>query len=222
MFVPASYRTSDAAAVHELVRSYPLAVLVTATGSQAPQASHVPVIVRPAPSAGGRSAEPDPTAMTVVGHMNRANPHWSCVLAGSRALMVFAGPHGYVSPTVYGYTPAAPTWNFTAVHLTGTISAIPQGSETLDVIRETVAAFESRFGQRWDMSTSAGYFDRLLPGVGAFRMRVDSVQAMFKLSQEQTPEVRGRVTGAFAGSPLGLHRQLAAMMAHHAPAGDVD
>lgn len=217
MFVPAQHRVLDTAAVHELVRSYPLAVLVS-NGPDAPIASHVPVITRPAPV--DRSAEPGSALPTLVGHMNRANPHWTMVRAGCRALMIFTGPHGYVSPTVYDYTPAAPTWNFTAVHVTGTVSALPKGAETLAVITDTVAAFESRFGQRWDMGSSLGYFDRILPGVGAFRMDVDSVQAMFKLSQEQAAPVRGRVTDAFAESPVGLHRQLAAMMAELAPAVD--
>jgi predicted FMN-binding regulatory protein PaiB len=208
LHVPPVYRPPDAAAIRELIRANPLAILVTAApdASGPPQASHVPVIL---PSGDG---PPDSDTLRVVGHMNRANPQWQAVLTGAPALVIFTGPHGYVSPSVYDYTPAAPTWNFSAVHLTGALAPIPRGEPTLRVIRDTVTALESRFGRQWDMNASAGYFDRLLPGVGAFRMRADTTQSMFKLSQEQQPGVRARVAATFAASDEGTHQRLAALM----------
>jgi transcriptional regulator len=56
-----------------------------------------------------------------------------------------------------------------------------------------VRAFEARFGFDWEMSTSYGYFNEILPSVGAFEVEVTDVQSMFKLSQEQSPELRERV-----------------------------
>ncbi|KXK62472.1 hypothetical protein AWW66_08435 [Micromonospora rosaria] len=140
------------------------------------------------------------------------NPQWEAIGAGCPALLIFTGPDRYVSPAVYGYTPAAPTWNFTAVHATGWLSPLPPGEPTLAVIRATVTALEERLGAGWDMTASLPYFDRLLPGVGAFEMRVERLDAMFKLSQEQTPQVRSRVAADIAGSDCGHHRALARMM----------
>ncbi|WP_372343069.1 FMN-binding negative transcriptional regulator [Streptomyces sp. KL116D] len=67
----------------------------------------------------------DPTGelpgTTLLGHLNRANPHWAALETGSVLLLTFTGPHSYVSPTVYEKSPAAPTWNFTSVHVRGVV-----------------------------------------------------------------------------------------------------
>jgi transcriptional regulator len=62
------------------------------------------------------------------------------------------------------------------------------------------------------MNGSVGYFRTLLPGVGAFTLDIESVDGMFKMSQEQNPAVRRRVRDAFSESTCGLHQELAVMM----------
>ena len=205
MYVPEIYRPPDRAWAVELVRDNPLALLVT-DGPGGPYATHLPTVLPPL--SGGEL-----TGVRMHGHLNRANPHWPALAGAGRALLVFQGPHGYVSPTVYGTDPAAPTWNFTAVHLRGAVSVVSDREETLDVIRRTVAALERRAGTGWDMTRSLGYFDELLPGVGAFRLDVETVDCMVKLSQEKPAEVRERVIRAFRSSGRGLDRELAALMA---------
>jgi transcriptional regulator len=135
---------------------------------------------------------------------------------------VYQGPQGYVSPTLYATTSAAPTWNFTAVHLRGRLEPIEGRAATLDVVRRTAAALEHELGDGWDQSESLGYFDTLLPGVGAFSLTVDTADGMFKLSQEQQPAVRDRVACSFARSDRGGHRQLAELMVRAMPAEDDD
>lgn len=204
MYVPADYRTPDPSWVADLAGGNPLALLCT-NGDGTPHATHLPVITCP-------DSAFEPGGM-LVGHMNRANPHWSSLASGGGALLVFTGPQAYVSPTVYAVTPAAPTWDFTAVHVRGAIERIEDPGETMSVIRATVSAFESRFGNDWDMAPSFGYFDKIVPGVGAFRFQIGDIQAMFKLSQEQRPEVRRRVWRSFADSHVGQHRALADLIA---------
>jgi transcriptional regulator len=203
MYVPEDYHAPDPSWAAEIVQDNPLALLST-NGDSVPYATHLPVITQP-----GSQFEP---GGVLVGHMNRDNPHWSALSNGSGALLVFAGPHGYVSPCVYATSPAAPTWDFTAVHVRGRIQPIGDRAEVIAVIHATVRAFESRFGQNWDMSTSYGYFNEIVPGVGAFRFEIARIDAMFKLSQEQRPEVRERVRRSFQESSAGQHRQLADLM----------
>jgi transcriptional regulator len=152
---------------------------------------------------------------TLLGHMNRANPHWAALRPGATVLLTFTGPHAYVSPTVYEKTPAAPTWDFTSVHAHGTLEKIEEdepGEQTLHVVKSTVRAFEKEFGADWDMTESISYFRQIMPAVGAFRFTVTNADGMFKLSQEQQPEVRDRVHRAFSESPCTRHRDTAAMM----------
>lgn len=212
MFVPDFYREPTYSWITELICLNPLALL-TSNGEAggAPYATHVPIILDPRLS----PDVSDLVGATLWGHMNRANPHWAA-LAGSggttEVATVFTGPNAYVSPTVYEVTPAAPTWNFTAVHVHGTLDPVDCEPDTLETVLATVRAFEGRFGNAWDMAQSLSYFRRILPGVGAFRIVVSKVDGMFKLSQEQNSEVRDRVRRSFAGRESHRHREIAALM----------
>ncbi|RAG85069.1 FMN-binding negative transcriptional regulator [Streptacidiphilus pinicola] len=210
MYVPQPYREPEGSWMSELVRGNPLALMVSngAEGS-APFATHLPVI--PSPQTGGNWPH-GLAGVTLIGHMNRSNPHWSALTDTQTVLLTFTGPHGYVSPTVYGFTPAAPTWDFTSVHVRGTVEKIESEDETLEVVSATVRAFERDFGADWDMTESVCYFQKILPGVGAFRFHVTGADGMFKLSQEQSPETRDRVRESFGASPCTRHQATADLM----------
>ncbi|MDL5205443.1 FMN-binding negative transcriptional regulator [Streptomyces sp. ALI-76-A] len=210
MFIPDFYREPGSSWMVDLIRGNPLALAV-ANGSpeDGPFATHLPVIFDPETS-GDWSG--DLAGATLLGHMNRANPHWAALETGSLLLLTFTGPHSYVSPTVYEKTPAAPTWNFTAVHVRGVVEKIDSMEETLGVVQSTVRAFEGAFGNGWDMTESLGYFRKLAPAVGAFRFTVTGAEGMFKLSQEQPGEVRERVRESFGQSACVYKRETAGLM----------
>lgn len=216
MFVPRVYREPESSWTVELVRRNPLAQLVSnGTGTEPPCVTHVPIILDP-----GMAEQPaDLTGVTLWGHMNRANPHWSALGSATPVVVTFTGPHAYVSPTVYGTAPAAPTWNFTAVHARGLLRRVESADDTLATVQATVRAFEAEFGAGWSMTESIGYFRRILPGVGAFRIAVSHVDGMFKLSQEQPAHVRERVRSSFAQRSATGHCDVAALMGRLAPAG---
>lgn len=210
MFVPSDYREPDVSWMIDLMRGNPLALMVSnGTSTDGPFATHLPVITDPGWEG---PAAADLVGMRLLGHMNRANPHWAALETGSVVLLTFTGPHAYVSPAVYDITPAAPTWNFTSVHAHGVVEKIDSTEETLGVVQATVQAFEKEFGHSWDMSESVDYFRKIVPGVGAFHVRVTRAEGMFKLSQEQRPEIRERVVRSFAGRGCTRHTQTADLM----------
>ncbi|MEW1614247.1 MULTISPECIES: FMN-binding negative transcriptional regulator [unclassified Streptomyces] len=210
MFVPRQYREPDTSWMADLIRTNPLALLVSnGSPETGPLATHLPVIVDPAADAVPAA---DLAGTTLLAHMNRANPHWSAITTDSTILLTFTGPHAYVSPAVYEMTPAAPTWDFTSVHVHGTVEKIESIEETLKVVQSTVRAYESEFGHGWDMTESLGYFRKIVPAVGAFRVLVSGAEGMFKLSQEQESHVRDRVHKSFASSGCTRHRATAELM----------
>jgi transcriptional regulator len=210
MFVPSHYREPDVSWMLDLIRDNPLALAASnGTPADGPFATHLPVITDP--QWDGRP-DAELADMPLLGHMNRANPHWAALDTGTTILLTFTGPHAYVSPTVYDVTPAAPTWNFTSVHVHGVVERIESTEDTLGVVQATVQAFEKDFGDSWDMAGSLEYFRRIVPGVGAFRVRVTKAEGMFKLSQEQRPEVRERVVRSFAERGCTRHAQTADLM----------
>lgn len=207
MYVPKIYQSPDAEAVR-LIRGYPLALLLS-NGPAVPFATHLPVIFPPA-------AEPEGieslSGVTLYGHLNRANPHWEALYEGQQATLVFQGANAYVSAALYEQTPAAPTWNFATTHVQGRIHPMPAREDALDVVRWTVAAFESEHGLGWDPGPSLDYFDEIVDGVGAFRFTVESVDTMLKLSQEKADCTRDKVVAHFAASPVGLCREVSHLM----------
>jgi transcriptional regulator len=207
MLVPGSFAVEDVGPVVELMRSNPLACVVF--GGDVPSASHLPVVFA------DDDERDNLVGATLLTHMNRSNPHWRSLSDGARVLVVFQGPHGYVSPTVYGVNPAAPTWNFTVVHVYGTVRLLGPGEPALRVVKRTVQVLEGRLGAGWDMTGSVGYFERIVAGVGAMEIHLDAVQSMFKLSQDQPAEIQSKVAAAFARSDTGTHRELAEQMCTH-------
>lgn len=173
------YPAPSPEAVADLVRANPFALVVS--GGTPPVATHTPVLLPGATVEGA----------VLLGHMARVNPQWREF--GSDVLVVFSGPHGYVSPTAYGHAPAVPTWNYAAVHVTGRVELITDRAETLAVVEETVRVMESRRDVAWDMTSSRDRFESLIDGVVAFRVHVRTVRSNFKLSQDMPPDVRARV-----------------------------
>ncbi|MER7339096.1 FMN-binding negative transcriptional regulator [Streptomyces sp. NPDC000075] len=210
VFVPSFYREPDSSWMVDLIRGNPMALAV-ANGSpeDGPFATHLPVILDPGTSGEATGELP---GTVLLGHMNRANPHWDALRTGGLLLLTFTGPHSYVSPTVYGKSPAAPTWNFTSVHVRGVVEKIESIEETLEVVQATVRAFEGAFGEGWDMTGSLDYFRKIVPDVGAFRFTVTGAEGMFKLSQEQPEEVRERVRESFGSSGCTYKRETAGLM----------
>jgi transcriptional regulator len=210
MFVPDMYREPDAQWIVELMRRNPLALFMTnGADAEGPYGTHLPVIADPRLPVDGLA---DLTGATLLGHMNRENPQWKALRPAMPAVLSFAGPRAYVSPTLYRFTPAAPTWNFTAVQVRGTIDPIESVEETLSVVRSTARVLEADFGYGWDMSGSIDYFRQIVPGVGAFRFTVIRAEAMFKLSQEQSSETRDLVCSHFAHEGAGMQREVAEYM----------
>lgn len=190
------YAPPSQRAVVQLVREHPFAILASARDGQAPVASHVPAILPP-------DVDPDASleGTVVLSHMGRPNPHWQDFREPTSVLLVFASSHGYVSPAMYDAMPAAPTLDYATVHLTGDVELIEDREGALEVVEATVAALESMRPAQWDPSSSREYFERIVAGVAAFRIRITEQHAMFKLSQDKSETEQANVRRDFADGP---------------------
>ncbi|MEU4745754.1 FMN-binding negative transcriptional regulator [Actinosynnema sp. NPDC023658] len=209
MYVPPMYRATDVDRPRAVVRDYPLATLVT-NGPRTPWATHLPIVHPP-----GTPEDGDLVGSTLWGHLNRANGHWRALADGPAALLVFTGPSSYITPASYRVTPAAPTWDFVSVHLHGRVEPIEGAEASLDVVKRTAEVYEASFGDGWEAESSHGYFASIVSGVGAFRFHVESVDSMFKLSQEKPPEVQARIMASLAGADRGTGPELCRIMRQH-------
>ncbi|MFK4759416.1 FMN-binding negative transcriptional regulator [Microbacterium sp. ZW T5_45] len=187
--------------VNELVRRHPFALIVSNGGGAdgAPTVTHTPVIIeRMAPDGGFVGAE-------LLGHIAGKNPQWQQISDGDSVLLVFSGPHGYVSPTTYADDPNVPTWDYAAVHLTARVTVLEEAADGMHVVTRTVAELEALEPTSWDMTSSLPTFERIVGGIVSFRFEVLEQRAVFKVSQDKPREVRRRVAAAARdrGCPYG-------------------
>ena len=69
--------------------------------------------------------------LKIRGHVARANPHWKQLANGSPVLVMFHGPHTYVSPSWYADTQSVPTWNYAVVRARAAPRCWPRRSAPL-------------------------------------------------------------------------------------------
>src|SRR5215472_7235562 len=133
MFVPERYQL-DRSAAYQLVARYGRACIVNSGESGLRATYGFCLLENSAPV-----ADDDLAAFTVLGHIARGDPQARDLEAGTPTLLVFEGPHGYVSASWYSpdLTEVPSTWDYTAVHLFG-VPEVLQGEEGLDVVRRTI------------------------------------------------------------------------------------
>jgi transcriptional regulator len=54
-------------------------------------------------------------------------------------VIVFEGPHGYISPSWYQRTPAAPTYNYLTVQVRGSVEVLSDPKQALAVVMATAS-----------------------------------------------------------------------------------
>jgi len=149
--------------------------------------------------------------------MARANPQWqdfaALAEAGQEALVMFQGPHSYISPTWYGNGPPnVPTWNYVAVHLRGTLRALPPES-LRDLLDRQAAAYESRLAPKPAWTTAKmdpEALVRLMRMILPFRLDIETVDGTWKLSQNKPDAAR---LGAASEIASGFGNELEALAA---------
>jgi transcriptional regulator len=193
MLLQRYYAIERMAEVRRLIAANGWALLATA-GADGLRASHLPCLLDPEHDPGGRARE-----LVIVGHTARADPTSSYLSEGCEALLVFQGPHGYISAAWYERVPSIPTWNFTAVHVYG-VPQVLEGEEGFAVLERTVEQFEAVREEPWRLAGSMDYARRIAPGTVPFRLRATRVEAKAKLSQDKPPEVQDRVIAALERS----------------------
>jgi transcriptional regulator len=203
MYIPKHFDASDVAWCHEHMRREPFAILVGVDQAGAPFATHLPVLLDEAPAPFG----------TLLAHVARPNPQWQLFAAGQPVLVVFWGPHGYVSPSLYGHHPSVPTWNYVAVHAYGVPRVIDDPARVRVFLDRLVHTFEDGRPNPWSMNDLTDkYLDGMMRGIVAFEIPIDRLEGKAKLSQNRPAEDQARVRAALAAEDDPLARALAALM----------
>lgn len=187
MYIPDAFAETDLDRLHDLIEACDFAMLIT-NGSPSPFVSHLPFLL-------DRTSGPNGTLQA---HMARSNPHWQSF--DGEALVVFHGPHSYVSPSSYEPgAPAVPTWNYAVVHAYGTPRIIDDPRAVRAHQERLVATHEAGRSPAWDMAGQPpDYIEGMLKGIVGFEIPIARLEGKFKLSQNRSTADQRNVAQALA------------------------
>ena len=173
MYTPAHFQVNDRDTLHEFMRRHSFATIVSHDG-QVPQATHMPVLLNPTQGEHG----------FLLSHMARANPQWRH-FGTSEVLIIFTGPHAYISPAWYVSEPAVPTWNYTAVHAYGIPRIVTDHDRFVQMLHDLVEFYESGRPNRWNGELPPEFRDGLMKGIVGIEIEITRLEGKFKLSQNR-------------------------------------
>jgi transcriptional regulator len=184
---PFEASTADIAA---FVREQMLALVVTSAGND--------TLTTPLPLLADTDATGAVTSF--LGHFALSNPQVELVRRQPRALILFQGPHAYISPGWVSRPGWAPTWNYMLAQFQAEISLLPQDND--EAIRALVTALEGDGPDSWRVERVGKRYAPMVQRVVAFRAAVVSSRGRFKLGQDETDETFAEIVAALGDAPL--------------------
>jgi transcriptional regulator len=190
VYVPSHFAPESDAAVHEVLRRVGVGDLITPT-ARGLIATFLPLLHDP-----GADGEPG----VLRGHVARNNPQWREPATGP-ALVIVRGPDGYVSPTWYASTAehgrVVPTWNYVTAHVYGEFVVHDELAWVDRVVHDLTEKYEAGFDPRWHVEDAPpAYVAGQLRGIVGVELRITSIEAKFKLSQNRDDaDVDGVIAG---------------------------
>ncbi len=153
--------------------------ILAVNGTQEPMLSHIPFLID---DAGG----------VIDLHLVRSNPIARALKAPLPAKIAVSGPDGYISPDWYSVEDQVPTWNYVAVHLSGSLERRPQ-DEMRDLLDRQSAYFENQLVPKAPWKTTKmepDVLDSMMRQIVPFRMTIAAVEGTWKLSQNKPDNAR--------------------------------
>jgi transcriptional regulator len=194
MYVPKPFEQTDERALWDLIDAHAFGTLLTVVDG-VPFASHLPFLTQR-------------DAGLLHCHVARGNPQWQQLMSSPQALAIFAGPHGYVSPTWYAQAGGLPTWSYAVVHAHGTAVILDDPEHKRRHVEDLAAKHERGRAQPW----VPRYDERKLAGIVGIEIRIGKLEGKFKLGQNRSAADRAGVIAALTATGRDEDAALARLM----------
>lgn len=170
------YKEHDKAEVLRFMRQHPFVMLIAADRTGRTEATQVPVLI-----------DEREGKIFITGHIAKKSDHQKALEENSDALVVFNGPHVYVSGTWYtGNLQQASTWNYIAVHARGQVRWTSE-EELIEILRKLSLHFENgntASSTIYD-NLPEEYLSKLVKAIVGFEMEITELDNVHKLSQNR-------------------------------------
>ena len=177
MYLPPQFKAKDPAYALALMRSHPLAQLISNDDDGLPYVTPLPL----------HALEEDGQTV-LLGHCAKPNPHWKYLTARPKAVVTFMGPHAYMTPRVYPDLARVPTWNYVMVHCTVEAKIVEHFADKDRLLKHLIADHDPAYADQW-RGLGEDYQHKMMNGIVAFELKVLDMQCKIKLNQHR-PEAR--------------------------------
>jgi transcriptional regulator len=180
MYIPKHFKIENEEKIYEFIEKYSFATLYS-THKGEPYATHLPLILKRDENA-------------LYGHFARANGQWKDI-ENQSVLVVFQGPHCYISPSWYEIQDAVPTWNYVSIHIYGKVDIIEDEKVIFDCLDVMVNKYEMPDSPYNFKNVDSKYIDGMSKGIVAFKINITKIEAKAKLSQNHPADRQKLIIG---------------------------
>ncbi|MBV6478897.1 MAG: Protease synthase and sporulation protein PAI 2 [Ignavibacteria bacterium] len=180
MYIPKYAEMNDIDEITGFICQNSFAVLISTNVGKI-NATHVPVVYKKCNNRLG----------CLYCHIAKANQQWKNM--DNEVLVIFPGPHCYVSSSWYETDQSVPTWNYLAVHVYGNINQVECKEEKIKIVSELTENFEGKKSKYKIENLENDFFERQLKGIVVFEIKITKLEGKKKLSQNHSRERQDRI-----------------------------
>ena len=201
MYTPRSFKVEEVPILHSFMEQHSFATIVSiADGS--PSATHLPFLIDTTQGEFG----------TLRVHMARANPIWKSWTPETTVLVIFTGPHAYISPDWYENQVTVPTWNYAAVHVYGEPEPITDHDSLRLLVTQQVRLYEEKERSLWNQALMEDVMQTELQAIVGFEIPIKRLEGKYKFNQNRSLADQHGVVAALERSACPFKKAAGAFM----------
>jgi transcriptional regulator len=174
------FTETDSEKVFEFMQKNPFAIIV-GMDDRFPVATHVPLQISRIEN-----------KIILTGHIMKETDHYKAFSKNENVLVIFHGPHCYVSASWYVKKNVASTWNYITVHAKGKLK-LKDNDETKKIIENITNQYEAGESEAAFNKLPGEYVARLSKAIVGFTIEIENVENVFKLSQNHDATTRKQI-----------------------------
>lgn len=176
MYTPSSFKEENPDVLFDLIEEHNFGIIFSQHQDQ-PEATHLPFLVHRKKGEQG----------TLIAHFAKANKHWKKLDEAKDVLVVFQGPHSYISPAWYVNRAEVPTWNYATVHVFGKPKVIEDPTELNKMVKELTHFHEDQENTGWKLDeVPEKDYNTDLKAIVGLEIEISKMEGKFKFNQNKS------------------------------------
>jgi transcriptional regulator len=168
MYIPKHFKMDNDEVMYDFIEKNSFATLFSQHNGE-PYATHLPLLLNKEEG-------------FLYGHFARQNQQWKDI-ANQEVLVIFQGPHCYISPSWYETNQAVPTWNYVAIHVYGQLEIVEDEQEVFESLSDMVNKYEKPDSSYQLKDVDSGFIKGMSKGIVGFKIQIRKIEGKAKLSQ---------------------------------------